>query len=196
MLNTTSGAEIGHPIQTLRDIHRAGWVLVIGFSTNPPLELYDSKRAPAYSEACDRVLETLKRLQREYASEVPHAVLIDVAVKVVSRMNGYRSGSGANAITRGTVLLNGDYSTIGRRLSVPELLFAIDFFNDYRDVALSPYERERFEPILEEVLRAAVYGVFTWWQYVNNTGRHIPGWLLDERVNMSPIWLEDSNVEG
>ncbi|KAN0110996.1 hypothetical protein V8E51_007383 [Hyaloscypha variabilis] len=196
MLNTTSGAENAHPIQSLRDIHRAGWVLVIGFSTHPPLALYDSKRAPAYSEACDRVLETIQRLQREYASEAPHAALLDVAVKVVSRMNGYRSGSGAEAITRGTVLLTGDYKTICRSLSMPQLLFAINFFNEHRDVALSPYERERFEPILEEVLRAAVYGVCTWWQYANNTGRDIPGWLLDERVKMTPIWLEDSNVEG
>jgi hypothetical protein len=173
----------------MRDIHRAGWVLMIGFSTHPPLQLYDPRRAPAYSEACDRVLETLRRLQREYASENTHKALLDAAVKVVMRMNGYRSGSGADVITKGTVLLNGDQKSICRSMSLPQLDFALKFFNDYRDDALSFSEREMFEPILEDVLRAAVYGVWTWWQYVNNSGRHIPGWLLDDRVRMVPIWL-------
>jgi hypothetical protein len=182
IVNTTSGSEVAHPIQSMRDIHRAGWVLMIGLSTNPPFTLYNTRLAPAYSEACDRVLETLQRLQREYASDATRAPLLDVAVKVVMRMNGYRSGSGADIVTRGTVLLNDDYKTIGRSLSVPQLLFATKFFNEYRDDALSAYERERFAPILEEVLRAAAYGVFTWWQYVNNRGHDIPGWLLDERV--------------
>jgi hypothetical protein len=73
------------------------------------------------------------------------------------------------------------------------MVFAMKFFSENQDVALSPSDRESLGPILEEVLRAAVYGVFTWWQYVNNEGRDIPGWLLDERVRTAPIWLEVSN---
>jgi hypothetical protein len=128
IVNTTSGSEVAYPIQSMRDIYRAGWVLMIGFATNPPFALHDPRRAPAYSEACDRILETLQRLQREYASDATRTPLLDVAVKVVMRMNGYRSGSGADSVTRSTVLLNGDYKTIRRSLSVPQLLFATKFF--------------------------------------------------------------------
>ncbi|KAF4632885.1 hypothetical protein G7Y89_g5225 [Cudoniella acicularis] len=190
---TNSGSEVAHPIQSIRDIHRAGWILAIGFSTHPPLALYDPRQATAYSEACDRVLETLQRLQKAYAWEAIRKTVLDAAVKVVMRMNGYRSRSGADVVTRGTILLDGDYRTIGRSLNVPQLVFALKFFNEYRDDELSAADRERFGPILEEVLRAAVYGVFTWWQYVNNSSHEIPGWLLDERVRITPIWLEDGN---
>lgn len=157
--------------------------------------MYDRRQAAAYSEACDRVLETLQGLQKEYSSEAAHVALLDVAVRVVTRMNGYRSGSGADVITRGTVLMHGDFGTIGQRLSVPQLLFAMKVFNEYREVLLSAEEREDCKPILVEVLRAAVYGVRTWWQYVNNEGHDIPGWLLDKRVRMTPIWIGDGSGE-
>ena len=178
----------------MRDIHRAGWIVAIGFAfSTSPVRLYQKRQALAYSEACDRVLETLLRLQGGYISDVPRRSLLNVAVKVVTRMNGCRSGSGADSLTRGTVLLDGEHKSIGRSLSAPQILFALKFFNEHRDSLLSDYERDSFEPILEEVLRAAVFGVFTWWQYVNNEGFGLPGWLLDDRVKLTPIWLEDSS---
>jgi hypothetical protein len=59
MLNTNSGTVIAHTTHSMRDVHRAGWVLAIAFCTNPPLALYASRRTPAYSGAYDRVLDAI-----------------------------------------------------------------------------------------------------------------------------------------
>ncbi|KAH7165370.1 hypothetical protein EDB81DRAFT_779078 [Dactylonectria macrodidyma] len=194
LINTNSGVEIAHPTQSMRDIHHPSWLLAIGFCsfTITPLVLYDTRKSLAYSEACDRILETVERLQRQFspAANATRKQLLDVAVKVLTRMNSYRTGSGAETVTRGTNLLS-DYGTIGRSLNAPDILFAFKYFDKYKDEELSRYDSERLDSLLEEVLRAAVHGVFTWWQYVNNHGHEVPGWLLDDRVRLNPIWLED-----
>ena len=54
-IHMNSGVEVAHPIQSMRDIHRAGWILAIGFScpisTTTPLRLYDKRQLPAYRGA-------------------------------------------------------------------------------------------------------------------------------------------------
>lgn len=190
LIRMNSGVEIAHPIQSMRDIHRAGWLVAVGLScaTFTPLRMYDARKLPAYSEACDRVRETAERLQREFSpgADATRKALLNTSVRVITRMNKYRTGSGADSANGGR-----DDWTIGCNLSAPEILFALKFFNRYQDGELSSYDREELDPILEEVLVAAMYGVFTWWQYVNNDGHEIPGWLLDDRVRLNPIWLED-----
>ncbi|KAF4496061.1 hypothetical protein FAGAP_7802 [Fusarium agapanthi] len=193
-LRVNAGYEIAHPTEAMRDVHRADWILAIGFSssTTEPLKLYRKQQLRAYTGACTRVLDKLRWLQGELSLEAgePHRQLLDVAVRVVAHMNSFKTGSGAGSVTKGTVLL-ADHGTIGRSLKAPDIIFALKLFKEYASSELGRYDRETLERILEDVLRAAVYGVFTWWQYVNNVGQDIPPWLLDDRVRLSPVWLED-----
>lgn len=193
-----SGVEIDHPVRTMGDIHRAGWVAAIGFASDLPVHVYNARYKPAYQEACDRVRQMLKRLQSEYGANAVYSPLLEVAVRAVRMMNQNSSGSGLPSIVHGTVFQHcDDGRDIGINLNAAQLRFALKLFNDYSEGSLSADERDRLEPILEEVLKAAVNGIYTWWQYLNNDSSPLPGWLLDERIRQTPIWAENGdNIEA
>jgi hypothetical protein len=192
-----SGVEIDHPVRTMRDIHRAGWVAAIGFSSDLPVHVYNARYKSAYQEACDRVRQMLKRLQSEYSANAVYSPLLEVAVRAVRMMNQNSSGSGLPSIVHGTVFQHcDDGRDIGTNLNAAQLRFALKLFNDYSEGSLSADERDRLEPILEEILKATVNGIYTWWQYLNNDSSPLPGWLLDERIRQTPIWVENGdNIE-
>ncbi|KAK0710036.1 hypothetical protein B0T26DRAFT_430871 [Lasiosphaeria miniovina] len=194
-----SGAPVAHPIRTVRDIHRGAWLVAIGFSRAylEPLGLYHGGQMGAYRGACGRVLHTLQRLQTAYHDHVGLSTTLDAAVRGVARMNANTSGSGLPTVTAGTALQGcEDNAGIGATLSAPDVAFAMDLFRDFGDGPLiiniaTGRDRERADRVLEEAIRAAVSGVYIWWQYVNNASRPLPGWMRDESIRQCPIWIEE-----
>ena len=190
-----SGVQVAHPIRTMRDTHRAGWIVAIGFSADLPATMYNSRCCQAYQDACERLLHTLRRIDADYATHETYSTLCGVATSAVAMMNKNSSGSGLPKIIKGTPFSRcDDGADIGDGLNAPYVDFAIGLFNNYAEGPLSQEDRDRLEEegILEEVLKAAVNGVYKWWQYLNNESSPLPGWMVDERIRQTPIWLDDS----
>ncbi|KAK3361653.1 hypothetical protein B0T24DRAFT_691576, partial [Lasiosphaeria ovina] len=185
-----SGAPVAHPIRTMRDIHRGAWLVAIGFSRAylEPVGMYHGGQMGAYRGACGRVLHTLQRLQTAYHDHVGLSTTLDAAVRGVARMNANTSGTALQGCE--------DNAGIGATLSAPDVAFAMDLFRDFGDGPLiinitTGRDRERADRVLEEAIRAAVSGVYIWWQYVNNASRPLPGWMRDETIRQCPIWIEE-----
>lgn len=191
-----SGAAVRHPVKEMRDIHRGAWLVAIGFSVDPPLVVYNSRKMSAYAEACGRVLHTLTRLRGLYKEHAVFGEMLEVAVKGVTRMNGNGSGSGLPSVLEGSLLAGcEDSGEIGNRLSAGEIGLAMKLFGEFDEGPVREEDRERVERIMVEVVKAAVSGVYVWWQYVNNHSNPMPGWMYDERIRHCPVWLEDGGLE-
>ncbi|KAI5855077.1 hypothetical protein GGS23DRAFT_446097 [Durotheca rogersii] len=188
-----SGVDVAHPVREERDATRAGWVVAIGFASDPPIRLYNNRFMPRYEEACRRVLHVLEHiLVPAFKDHQGVGQTLRSAVRGVKNMNRDKTGSVLSRDIDIAVFGDGDDSdNIGVNLSARDIRLVLDLFNSYSRGELSDTERSDIETIVLEALKAAVKGVYTWWQYVNNQGHAIPEWLLDERTQLCPIWLED-----
>ncbi|KAK6349779.1 hypothetical protein TWF696_006054 [Orbilia brochopaga] len=191
-----SGMMVPHPIREPRDVCRAGWVVAIGFASHKPVRLYNKGNESQYEQACGRVLHTLKGvLTTEFGKHPTIGPILELTVMGVEVMNRVKTGS---AVSRASVYLerieDANPGPIGKDLDVAQISLILNLFNDYGKDALDDDERRELESLLPEALRAALVGVLNWWVYVNNEGRAIPEWLLDERIRLCPIWLRDCGV--
>lgn len=192
-----SGVDVAHPVREERDATRAGWVVAIGFSSDPPIHLYNNRFMPQYEEACCRVLHVLEDiLVPAFKDHQGVGLMLRNAVEGVKNMNRARTGSVLLRRIHIAVFGSGnDFGNIGVDLNARDIRLILDLFNSYSRGELSDPERSEMERIVPEALKAAVTGVYTWWQYVNNQGHAIPEWLLDERIQLCPIWLQDWEEE-
>ena len=187
-----SGVEVGHPVRSIRDTARAGWVVAIAFACDSPTVLYNPRHLTEYEEACRRVLHALQNvLAAAFKDHLTFRPKLDAAVKGVAAMNRHKTGSVLTETIHRTVLGTTKHDEIGVNLNATQIRLILNLFNDYSKDALTEDERSELERSLPEALQAALVGVYTWWQYVNNEGCGIPQWLLDERIRRCPIWIED-----
>jgi hypothetical protein len=91
-------------------------------------------------------------------------------VKGVAAMNRHKTGSVLTETIHRAVLGTTKRDEIGGNLNVAQIRFVLNLFNDCNKDALNEVERSELERSLPEALQAALDGVYTWWQYVNNEG--------------------------
>ncbi|KAF2836482.1 hypothetical protein M501DRAFT_987212 [Patellaria atrata CBS 101060] len=192
---THSGVPVDYPIKDPRDIQRAGWLIAVGLDVREPLNVYNEHSDKAYREACNRVLKTVTHVfQPSFSKDSDAGKLCQLASSAIYWMNSNRSGSGVPKFLQDSPLVGCDGAGVARytrHLRREECRFAINIFWKYSFVPLTDLERDRLEKILPAVLAAAICGVYRWWQYKNNTGGHLPSWLLADSIRLSPIWLRD-----
>jgi len=158
--------------------------------------IYNSRKMNAYKEACGRVLHTLFRLHGIYENHSVFGNMLDAAVRGVTRMNGNGSGSGLPSVLEESILAGcEDSGEIGNRLSAAEIGLAMKLFGEFDEGPVREEDREKVERVLVEAVKAAVSGVYVWWQYVNNHGNPMPRWMYDEGIRHCPVWIEDGGVE-
>jgi hypothetical protein len=187
-IKTHSGARISHPIKTLRGAQRGGWIVGIGLSVHEPLKMYNGKHSQDYRQACTQVYKRIeKAIQPAYSDSPGLAALCEVARREIWRMNSNESGSGLSV---GHWNLWMPYPALDT-LDAARCRFAMRIFDEAREQPLEGDDKIEFEPIVAPVLRAAIEGVYAWWQYRNNSGGELPEWLLDDANRHSPIWIEN-----
>ncbi|KAK6355606.1 hypothetical protein TWF718_000001 [Orbilia javanica] len=185
-----SNVDVPHPILEPRDASRAGWVVAIGFGSDNPTTLYNANKSQDYEEACARVLHVLRGvLTTEFSTHQAFGPMLRATAEGVKKMNDNKTGS---VISNADFDIFGITGSPGQDLGVAQIKLILNLFNNYGKKVLTSDEHDELEKSLPEVLKASLQGVCTWWQYINNTGRAIPDWLLDNRVQLSPIWLKDS----
>ena len=188
-----SGVDVVHPIGERRDRCRGGWVVAIGFSSHKPTRLYNARFSEDYKNACERVSLVLRNvLCTTFGGDPTVRPAVEAAAGGVELMNRAQTGSVLSRATRQTVFGDAATSEVGQDLNLAQIRRILDLFNDgSRSDPLSDVERHEFRDLLPEALKAALVGVYTWWQYRNNEGEHIPEWLLDVELERCPIWIEN-----
>ena len=137
------------------------------------------------------MLHGLNILARAFDNNPTFKPILVAAVGAVKIMNREKTCSVLSQTTHRTIFGEAGSDKIGKDLSTPQICRILDLFNDYGKDELSDTERNEFQDTLLEALKAAVFGVSTWWHYKNNEGNPIPEWFLEERIRLCPIWLED-----
>ena len=194
---THSGAIIDHPVLELTDVRRAGWVIAAGLSTHEPVNVYNNDQAGHYKSACERVYSTIvNAMQPLFTVSTEEAALCHLAASVIQYMNDQGTGSGVSKFIQGSRLegCDGGVETLTQSWSAEECNFAIALFHHHKVMPLAQEEKRKLEPALLAVLAVAVNGVYSWWQYRNNIGSHIPDWLLVDSIRSGPIWLKDCRM--
>jgi hypothetical protein len=162
---TYEGVKFPHPSMERGGIKRGGWVIAVGLTDTIPTAMYASSMKLCFDEACRRVRDVIcDYLQRDFDSDS-----FKMAFGILQYMCANQSGSGAlssdllphgrlrNFITKGQC---------SHGLTKEQCVFAINIFD--RKERLSMKERDNFKTILEPILAAAVHGVHTVYQYVDN----------------------------
>lgn len=110
------------------------------------------------------------------------------------QLNENKTGSVLSKTIHQTVVGETPSDEVGMHLNVGQLNLILNIFNNFGIDKLGEALIEELRPILPDALKAALNGVYRWWQYVNNDACPIPRWLLDEKVRLCPIWIEDREV--
>jgi hypothetical protein len=185
-ITTHSGACISHPIKTLRGAQRGGWIVGIGLSIHEPLRMYNGNCTQNYRQACTRVYKRIEEAIKPAYSDSPGlTVICEMASCEIGRMNNNESGSGLSVDWK----LWEPYPAMNT-LTAAQCLFAMRIFDEAREQPLEGYDNVEFKGIVAPILRAAINGVYEWWQYRNNEGGKLPEWLLDDANRYAPIWIE------
>jgi hypothetical protein len=160
---------IPFPIQKESEIRRAGWVLLVGFSSVKPLALYradteseydtrSSSAGQAYRDAVKRVTDVLST---SILPKFPDNQNVSAALNAILTILGAKTSSGT------MFRFNGPINE--PRPTPAQYNMVIKIFDDYRE--LSPQEVEDLSPILNRVLAAAFKGSRKVIDYLKDNGK-------------------------
>jgi len=168
MCKTYDGVGFPHPSMEHGGIRRGGWVIAVGLTNVLPTGVYASSMKLCFDEACCRVRDMVC----DYLHQGIDDNNFDVAKKILQFMCANHSGSGAFALLGQCELENLVRNRrCGDGLTSEQCIFAVSIFD--RKEELSMEERGNLESILVPVLAAAVLGVHSVYQYVNNGGTEL-----------------------
>ena len=191
-VTTHFGNSFSHRMRDIGGVRRGGWIIAIGLSKDFPVRRYNGRFMGEYRKACNRVLTTLEKVILPcFIGSNPNFGYCEVAVRVVRRMNN-ESGSGLPNFTSGSPVFKDTalHNPGAGPLDTDQCRRAMELFDENREEPLNASQKEEIEDMLVPILRAAINGIYKWWQYINNEGRELPGWLADDGARHAPIWIE------
>ncbi|CAM6113849.1 unnamed protein product [Calypogeia fissa] len=179
------GPIVPHPIKSVHDINRAGWVVAVGLSDAEPL--------PGVPWDGELRLKPIRRtydvIEGRLRPRFPNDVNVRCAAEAVKYLASRGTQSGVESC------LGGDFYTQRsdtiQKLSDPEATFAMKLFNEPPNIALTAEDVAELEPILLPVVDAAFRGAYKIVALLKNLGGknfHWPELLKDPRRR---IFVED-----
>ncbi|CAM6122169.1 unnamed protein product [Calypogeia fissa] len=146
------GPIVPHPIKSLHDINRAGWVVAVGLSDAEPL--------PAVPWDGELTKKPIRRTYDVIEGRLRPAFPNDVKVMCAAEAVGYLVAKATESGVKS--YLGGDFYTERsdtiQKLSKSEATFAMKLFNEPPNMALTAEDIAELEPILLPVVDAAFCG--------------------------------------
>ncbi|KAI1406726.1 hypothetical protein F4819DRAFT_5782 [Hypoxylon fuscum] len=195
---TSAGIELEFPIESERDVPRAGWVIAVGLmdlsvDNQKPSVLYrcpDEPDEPGFRQNGrifrQAVIRCRDHIRDHIAPHFPSNKDVEDAMKGLNWLIEQYTGSG---MPEGDLGRKPGYSSRTLpRLRVSDCKFICDNFNKYGE--LDDRAKARLEPILFPAMSAALHGAYEVVQYLKDTGMElkIPPELL--RLDRE-VWLRD-----
>jgi hypothetical protein len=222
-LMLANGNSIPHPIQSVEDVARGGWIVAVGLSSIRPIEQECLKRAspsnqsyrPTLTRSFRRVSNGLRNTQKAFpANSLVGEVLILVGVMTPDETGGESTRSEVYSMIRRSKLTEvflgdgksdswspswvydkqNDYAS---GLSNQQCMMAIEIFNRY-EYQLSAEVSEALEPILLVVLRAVMVGCYQVMDYFEDRAHfkdvQLVKMLKELESKRKPIYLREWKV--
>ncbi|KIM38520.1 hypothetical protein M413DRAFT_447749 [Hebeloma cylindrosporum] len=191
-----NGMRVPSPIRTDRDVSRGGWVIGAGLSFTNPIPVYvdtfhkgSTVRGEVFWTALTRVKAVLENnIRLIYLDDASISQRINAVINGLTHIINEKTDSGLDHACEDSGLM----SYTARILTQEECIRAMRIFNEsYRldNDGLANLKR-RLQPMILEVLKAALMGAKACIAYVKDPGRELDSIIPAILVNSERVFLQ------